>query len=82
MVILTRDGIRLKFWEVQAGIEGGVLGFGPWEHGEDVAQAVGAFGAAGRCACGGAEARHGGGEQRGLLWTSAVEWEAQGAVGC
>jgi len=27
---------------------------------------------------GGAEARHGGGERRGLLWTSAVEWEAQG----
>jgi hypothetical protein len=60
----------------------GVLGFGPWEHGQDVARAVGALGAEGRCACGGAEARHGGGERRGLLWISAVEWEAQGAVGC
>ena len=57
----------LKIRGVQAGIEGSVLGFGPWAHDEDVARAVGAFGAAGRCACGGAEARHGGGERRGLL---------------
>ena len=57
--ILPERASGLKIRGVQARIEGSVLGFGPWAHGEDVARAVGAFGAAGRCARGGAEARRG-----------------------
>ena len=57
--ILPEMASGLKIRGVQAGIEGSVLGFFPWAHGEYVARAVGAFGAAGRCARGGAEARRG-----------------------
>jgi len=65
--ILPEMASGLKIRGVQAGIEGSVLGFGPWAHGEDVARAVGAFGAAGRGVRGGAEA--GRGELgHGVLW--------------
>jgi hypothetical protein len=39
--ILPEMASGLKIRGVQAGIEGSVLGFGPWAHGEDVARAVG-----------------------------------------